>query len=525
MARLFTSLLAQKPKNGAGGRFIISLMLGGCAAFSFQPFGFFPFLWISFFVFYALLQKASTAREAFFLGWGFAMGCLVVCLHWIAAALFVDIQAFWWAVVPAVLGLPAFFSLYYGMAALLAWRSGLRHASGPFVFAGFWFLAELARGRLLTGFPWDLWGSVWANNLPLLQSASLIGIEGLTLITLCLALLPSAFLTTMRRKHAFFLCLGGVIAFAMMVVGGEMRLAAAGPTVFDPSVRLRLIQPNIPQALKWHPERRLANLQGLLRLSFETEAQKPITHFLWPETAIAYYLAEDSPMRQRIAGAMPQKTMLLTGVVRRTVEPDENTKLFYNSIIAMDHHGTIIGGYNKAHLVPFGEYMPLRSLIPSFIETATGSDFTAGPGPRTLRALGLPPFAPLICYEAIFSDAGVERGDPPKLLINLTNDAWYAGTIGPAQHFMMARLRALEEGLPLVRVANGGWTGVVDAYGRITALTIGNHAEALDADLPLGTTQPTLFIRGGRYTSIGFSALFIALLITGGFLRKQQTLS
>ncbi|MFA6279309.1 MAG: apolipoprotein N-acyltransferase [Bdellovibrionales bacterium] len=485
--------------------------MGALAAFAFVPFGVTPVLWLSFPALFLLLQGTRRDREAFAVGWSFAFGLLVISLYWIAGALFVDIKSFWWVLPLALAGLPALFAIYYGLAAMLARRWGLARGVDVFFFAFCWFLADMARAHLLTGFPWDIMGYVWADTLPVLQSVSVIGIDGLTLVTLILATLPALFFVLPSRKAAWLACGLGLVVLAGMSGAGQLRLSRAGHGV-EPTVRLRLVQPHLAQAMKWEPERRLANFQNLMRLSFETKGEKPVTHILWPETATAYYLTEETAIRQRIAQAMPKGSVLITGVVRRAPNNEAKTLRYYNALVAMDDKGTLIAGYDKFHLVPFGEYMPLRSVIPFRVITALGTDFTAGEGARTLRVPNLPPFSPLICYEAIFSGEVAEKEDPPRFLLNATNDAWYDGTIGPAQHFMIARVRAVEEGIPLVRVANGGETGVVDSYGRITALIGADQEGVLDADLPVAAEQRTLFSKRGDYLPFFLTLILLTLL-------------
>ncbi len=531
----------------AGKRFGLAFLLGALAGLAFPPFNAIPVLWLSFpglvlllrenknlslrakrsnpeslsaslqrlWIASALKGLAMTGKDgkAFLTGWFFAFGLLIVCLHWIAGALFVDIETFWWVLPLAVAGLPALFAIYYGLAALAAARYGLHKTSGVFFFALCWFLADVARGHLFTGFPWDMTGYVWGDVLPMLQITSVIGIEGLTLLTLFWAVLPAAFFVAEKKRSAI-LC--AILGFAVMIglgVWGQLRLSGA-ETANVPDVRLRLVQPNIEQSGKWEPSQRYLNLEKLLDLSFTQKAEKPVTHFIWPETATAFYLTEEPGVRREIAQKMPSGASLLTGVVRRG--PGEGEKpLYYNSLIVMDSKGNVVGGYDKHHLVPFGEYMPWRSVIPFRVITALGTDFTPGQGVRSLRAAGLPPFSPLVCYEAIFTGEVAARDDPPAFLLNVTNDAWYEGTIGPAQHFAIARVRAIEEGLPLVRVANKGITGVVDPYGRVTA-TIGEKETGfVDADLPQAIAGGTIQEKQKDRTSwLMFAVTVLVLLIS-----------
>ncbi|MCL2468889.1 MAG: apolipoprotein N-acyltransferase [Alphaproteobacteria bacterium] len=494
-------------------KMLAACALGALSALAFAPFNLWPLLWFAFPALYLLVMHAEKKRQAFAFGWSFAFGQLVVSFHWIAGALFVDIHSFWWALPFAIAGLPAFFALYYGLAAMASYALGLRGGQGIFAFAFFWFLASLARARLLTGFPWNIEGYVWADWLAVLQSVSLAGIEGLTLATILFALLPVCFFVIAKRKHAALFFGLGISLFALLAAWGQMRLHQAQENYAE-HVYIRLVQPDLRQVLKWQPEQARKNLDDLMALSFEAPAQRPLTHYVWPETAAAYKLAQETELRKHIAQAMQSGSILLTGVLR-TQKNVADEQLYYNSLIAIDSQANVIAGYDKYHLVPFGEYMPFSFLrsVPSL--AMMGTPFTPGPGPRTLRVPNLPPFSPLICYEAIFSGAVTEREDPPKLLVNITNDAWYEGTIGPIQHFLIARTRAVEEGLPLMRVSNMGVTGVFDAYGKPVAMIAQKDGKSfVDSMLPKALPELTPMARHGEKTLLTL-VIFMALTIAG----------
>lgn len=408
---------------------------------------------------------------------------LTVSMYWIAGALFVDIAKFWWLVPFAVAGLPAILAIYYGMAAALAWRWGLGRLDGALMLASLWFMADYARGHLFTGFPWDVTGYAWGEVLPVLQLTSVIGIYGLTLVTLLLALLPAA-----RNGK---LVLASLVLLAGCATWGQWRITHAS-TEMVPNVRLRLVQTDVEQSDKWRRATAEANFDRLLDLSY-APAVKTVTHVVWPETAAAFYLTEDDESRRLIAERMPNDMTVLTGVVRRELMPSGEYN-YYNSLIAIDSQSRVTASYDKVHLVPFGEYIPFRSLLPVAATIAgTGQDFSAGKKHVTLRVSGLPPFSPLICYEAIFSGEVTADNDRPAFLLNVTNDGWYDHTIGPYQHFAIARVRAVEEGLPLVRVANKGVVAVVDAYGRVVAKLGWDKPDFIDSDLPKAPPKPTLY--------------------------------
>ena len=442
-------------------------------------------------------------------GWCFAFGLLMVSLYWVAASMFVDLAHFWWAIPFAVAGLPAMFALYYGLFTLLARWWGVMRLDGIIMLALCWFLADYARAHMFSGFPWDMLGYVWGGSLPILQVTSVIGIEGLTVVTLLIVLLPAALVVPVITRQTRRIFAFSLIVLLALWGWGNWRLEHASAAMV-PQVRLRLVQTDLSQSHKWVSEEREAHFQELLNLSFAPGAQ-PVTDVIWPETATAFFLTEDFQRRQAIAARMPVGTHVITGVVERAQEPNGHM-LYHNSLIAMDAQTNIIAGYDKSHLVPFGEYIPYSRYLP--VRALVIGDFEAGEGAVGLRVPHLPPFSPLICYEAIFSGQVTDSNDRPQWLLNVSNDAWYEGTMGPYQHFAIARVRAIEEGMPLVRVANKGVVGVVDAYGRIKAELGWGKAAFIDSDLP-AALPPTWFAqqRGlGLWLLVGLTFLGAGIL-------------
>jgi apolipoprotein N-acyltransferase len=498
-------------------RLFAAFVFGSVMALTMPPFNFFPLLWICLPALILLLQGAQNNKQAFVVGWSFAFGFFVFGLYWIASAMFVDIEHYWWAVPLSVAGLPAFFALYYGFASIFARKFGLSGLAGAVVFGLFWFLADYARGHLFTGFPWILLGYAWSGVLPVLQITSIVGIYGLTLISAVAACLPASFVCDRleadsfkkegKQKAARIAFIASLVFFAVLWVSGEFRLKT---TVLEnaPGVTLRLVQPNIDQAKKWLVGERERHFQELIDLS-TFKGETPVTHIFWPETASAFYLSEDAERRKKIAEKIWATTKIITGVIRRDV--DENGKMrFYNSLVALDGFGRLVAGYDKAHLVPFGEFMPFRKIIPLQALATKGVDFTPGPGVRSLRVLGLPLFSPLICYEAIFPGNVVDPEDRPDFMVNLTNDGWYGRTTGPYQHFAIARVRAIEEGMPLIRIANTGISGVIDPLGRVEKeLGIGERG-IIDSTLP--KALPATFFEKWKelFVWIAFFILFAA---------------
>lgn len=473
-------------------RHAAAIALGAVAALAMPPFCAAPLLLVAFPGLLFLLDGAERGRAAFAIGWSFGFGFFVAGLYWIAWALTVDLARFFWLIPFAVAGLPALLGVFTGLALWLLHGLRLQGISRVLAFAVLWTLAEYLRGHILTGFPWNLVGYSWVGWAPVLQSVAWIGIYGLSALTVAATAMPAA----IGRRGGGVATALGLLLFAGLSVAGWLRLQDATTETVE-GVRLRLVQPATSQADKWNPDLWPQIFQQHLALSARPATQ-PVTHIIWPETSVPYFLSRDAHAREAIARVVPDDGLVIAGAPRM-VESGGPVQ-YFNSLAAIDQAGAVVGTYDKFHLVPFGEYVPFRSILPIEKITSGTTDFSAGPGPRTLELPGLPPVSPLICYEVIFpGEVTVEGEDAirPAWLLNLTNDAWYGQTAGPHQHFAIARTRAVEEGLPLVRAATTGISGVVDAYGRVTArLGLGEQG-VLDADLPVALAEPTLYARFG----------------------------
>ncbi|EWY42385.1 apolipoprotein N-acyltransferase [Skermanella stibiiresistens SB22] len=480
-------------------RHLTAALLGGLATFALPPAYAVPVLLLAFPGLLWLLDGAATKRSAFLIGWWFGFGHFLLGLYWISFALLTDIARFWWMMPFAAAGLPALLAIFIGAATLclhvLARRLALRGLARVLALAMLWTVAEYLRGHVLTGFPWNLIGYSWVGFPPVLQSVAVIGTYGLGLVTVAVAGLPALLGDRSEsRRRAMGSIAAGLLLVALIGAAGWVRLSQSdGPTV--PGVTLRIVQPNIAQTLKWNPAERARNFERLLELTAEPPApgahsstqlastQVTPTHVIWPETAVPFFLERDAAARQAIGSVTPSGGAVITGAPRVRTETD-GTNRFWNSLHAVDGSGALLASYDKFHLVPFGEYMPLRGILPVASIAAGATDFSAGPGPATLEIPGLPPFSPLICYEVIFPARVKDASRRPDWLLNVTNDAWYGISAGPHQHFAIAQARAAEEGLPLVRAANTGISGVIDGYGRPTAyLELGSRG-VVDAALP-----------------------------------------
>jgi apolipoprotein N-acyltransferase len=516
--------------EGWRGR-LIALGAGATGALAMAPFNFFPALSIALTIAVWLIDgsepktpsagarfsrtgrnTALAARSAFATGWWWGFGYFLAGLWWLGAAFLVEADQFAWAMPFGVIGLPAALALYPAFGFLLA---RLLWSSGPtrlFALAAALTLTEWLRGHVLTGFPWNAFGMALGGNLVAAQAASIIGLYGLTVVAIVVLAAPAVLAdppapqSVPARRWApapRLTLLVAVVALAALYGFGALRLALAERKTV-PGVALRIMQPNLAQDAKFRPENRASILSHYLRLS-KAAIDLPradgdeATIFIWPESAFPFILSHDGQALAEIAAFLPPGAVLVTGAAREDDSPAPAPR-YFNAIQVIGREGLILDSYDKVHLVPFGEYLPLRSTLEllglhHFVHIPGG--FEAGSERRILAVPGLPRVAPLICYEAIFpgevmpSPAGSER---PGLLLNVTNDAWFGTTAGPYQHFAQARLRAIEEGLPLIRAANTGISAIIDPYGRVLAqLPLGGEG-VLKGFLPQGI-DPPIFAR------------------------------
>lgn len=493
MADRLTAIAAKIAALTGWRRALLAIAMGGLAAFALPPFYVLPLLIPAFVVLMWLIDGAARTRQAYWTGFWFGLGHFVIGLYWIANAMLVDAARFWWMIPFSLLGLPAVISLIYiGTVAALSWRFGRRGSSRVLLFCGLWTVAELARGVWFTGFPWNMIGYCWNEVGPIRQAAAWVGVYGVSLLTVLVAAAPSILASGERLQSIKLITL--YAAFAIIGLGGWLRLAGDHGEMV-PGVTLRLVQPNIVQSLKWDHRAAAANFENLLDLSAEPSKQ-PLTAILWPESATSYYLERELAALEAIHDHV-NGAMLITGSLRAARSDADGHVDYWNGMIALDKSGQVVGTYNKFHLVPFGEYVPFSHILPIGKLTPGLADFSRGPGPRTLTVPGLPPFGPLICFEVIFPGEVVDRANPPKWLLTLTNDGWYGYSTGPFQHFVQAGWRAIEEGAPLVRVANTGISGVVDPYGKVIAELGLEERGYIDVPLPQALAESTIYARFG----------------------------
>ena len=524
MRSVFQNLSFAVMLSSSWRRFLIAFSAGAVGALALAPVGFYPALVIPMSLAVWLIDGGRQApvndASSFSFGswgvlldgWFMGFGYFLAGLWWLGAAFFVEAEKFALLAPLAVLGLPAFLGCFFALGFFIAhaiWSQGpLRVAALAFGLG----LSEWLRGIVLTGFPWNNLGMSLAADAFLSQSASIVGLHGLTIVAVFMAATPATIADPEFKKSLRFSAVV-ICLFVGMGSFGYFRLAASEQK-YEPDVYFRIVQSNVAQGAKFRPEAMNAILEKHIRMSLGDKATdavslERISHFIWPESPFPLPLAMNPEHLSAIGRFLPPTASLITGAIR--MDTSDPAPRFYNSIHVVTPPGHIIANYDKAHLVPFGEYLPLASFldwlgIRQFVHVPGG--FSAADGRATLRIPGLAPVEALICYEAIFPGflrAGSERSG---LLLNVTNDAWFGMTPGPYQHLSQARLRAVEEGLPLIRAANTGISAIIDPYGRIVAsLPLGEEG-VLDGPLhePL---PPTLFARSPL---LGALLLLLAML-------------
>ncbi len=457
--------------------FFILLAMGALSTLGFQPYSFLPIFCLTFSVLFWSINQCLTKKQFFMTGFCFGFGLGSCSLFWVTNALLLDTASFGWALPLIPIGFGLLFGLFYGFSSLFCYKSSAG-IGRLFMFAGVFTLLEWVRSWIFTGFPWNLLGNAWTAFLPVLQSASVIGVFGLSFFSI-FWFCSFAFLITRQYRLFTF------IAFSFLIITGlgYIRLYSAEKAEIW-GVKVRLVQPAIPQSLKWDINAAEENLMQHIRLSKSAGADK-ITHLIWSEVATPFLLDQDEQARAMTISALHQEETLITGSLRRSSKSHLS-----NSVLVINDVGQIVSFYDKSHLVPFGEYVPFRDILPMEKIVPISSDFLAGSGPQTIRIPGAPPAGLLVCYEIIFPGKVVHSKYRPDWLINVTNDGWYGLSAGPYQHLATAQLRAVEEGLPVVRAAGSGISAIISPYGEIIKSLPLGYKGVLDSSVPQKIAPP-----------------------------------
>lgn len=494
-----------------------AFLSGAVMVLALPPIPLWPAMFIGFSAFYLLWANAENAGKAAWYSWLFGLGYFIFGLYWIGNALLVEGNDYAWAWPLAVFALPALLALFPAIAGYLSFKlTSPDKIGGFFMFVAAFTAAEWLRGHMFTGFPWNLYGYGWHSVLPISQLVSLGGIYWLTLLTILWAALPGFLIKwDAPQSRKTLLLLGGLMTILAAYGWGAFRLAQL-PAERHDDIIIRLVQPNIAQKDKWNPAKTHENLKETLLLSKPEKDNLYIkTMIIWPETAVSYSLMRDQrvvDMIRRLTGLYPQSVYIATGHLKY------RDNAYHNSLTVFDRQLEEISSYDKSHLVPFGEYIPLQNMIP--LETVTKfQGFTRGGGAKHINIMNLGSFSPLVCYEIIFPGKVVNRNEPrPDWIINVTNDAWYGNSSGPYQHFTKARFRAIEEGIPVIRSANTGISGMIGPAGNILykeKLSTRNH---VDIHPPRKTETKTIY---GQFPSVLFLLTLIVVTLTSAIFTKR----
>jgi apolipoprotein N-acyltransferase len=491
-------------------RLLFAFGCGALSAAGFPPLNFFPALLLAYGALVLLLDGADArpkrVRQASVLGWAFCFGQFLTGWHWIGYAFLVDPTNHLWQMPFALVGLTAALALYGALATGLAvyfWQDG---PARLFIFAVMMAVAEWLRGHLFTGFPWNLSAYGWGVSLAILQSASLMGAYGLSFLTILLgASLAELFCGRWRAPLAMLLVFAALGGYGVYRIANTPMRDVAG-------VRLRLVQPDIPQREKYVRSLMARNWERLIDLS--AQPGRP-TVVIWPEAATGFPVARVPAALDEIALFTARGQTLITGSDR---SPDR--VVAYNSLYLFPAGGALPQVYDKFHLVPFGEYVPFAKALNGIgiTQLTVGEGFTPGDHPHLLTVPGAPAMTPLICYEVIFPHDVTDPAAPrPGWFVNITDDSWFGPWAGPQQHFLTARVRAIEEGLPIARDANTGISAVIDPVGRVRASLALNRMGVLDSPLP-AALAPTLYARFGDLVFLLFlvTAAFVSFLVSRG---------
>ena len=507
---------------------LASLPAGVLAAFCFPHAGWtgfvfdptpwsFPIFSACLAVLFFSLRSCFSFRSAFWSSFLFSFGFFTASLSWVGNALLIEGNPYAWAYPLALFGLPLILTPFWiiPLTFSVRWIRGLPLSSSLLVFVGTLSLAEFARGHLFTGFPWNLPAMLWIEMPPLAQGFALVGPYGLTLLTL----LWAAGLLALFRPGARRVSILAAVSFLIVAGYGTRLFVTVVPS--PPSLFVRLVQANIPQSEKWDTDRLMDHFHAHLALMESAPApnQSLPVLTLWPETALSpgyVYSPVVAAQVQKTLTHDPVGSALVTGAL---IAQESGRDITYaNSILAYSAAGINPARYDKHHLVPFGEYIPYQDYIPlGPVTQFTG--LQAGPGPRVMQVDGLPPFIPLVCYEAIFPEAlrVPTGGFSPQFIVNVTNDSWYGDSPGPSQHLDQARARAIEQGLPLIRSAGTGISAVVNPFGSVVSSLPYGHAGALTISLPSPLPGLTPYRRMGEVIF-----LFLILVNCGFILLFRQ---
>ncbi|AXU06430.1 apolipoprotein N-acyltransferase [Rickettsia japonica] len=481
---------------------IICLLLGILSGLVFAPTFFIPALLTLSYLCY-IVQKSENWYEATKFGYLFGFGHFLSGIYWISIGVSVYIADFWWAIPFALFGLPIVLACFISASCTLSFFAK-NNKYYQFIFCLCWVLFEWVRSWIFTGFPWNLIGYAFSFSDILIQPLSIIGIYGLSFIVIYIS--TSAYpLFSKQFTQLKILLASSVLVLTIIVIYGAVRLSNNHTNFTD--IKVRLVQPSIPQTEKWNEEEFWHNLMLHINLS---ENLEPTDLIIWSEAALV--VPDDIPQVKSKLLKMLNSTnaILITGGISDNKKQGDEFEL-YSAMYALDKNNHKLFEYHKSHLVPFGEYMPLKKILPFKKLTHGLMDYKEGNGGLVYLEKYNLKIKPLICYESIFSDFVRTNNEIADVIINITNDAWYGKSSGPYQHFHISRSRAVENGLPMIRVANNGISAIVDPFGRTIKKLNLNEINYTQDLIPKKLISPTIFSQFGNFTIL-LLIVFILLI-------------
>lgn len=496
-----------KLKNMLSRRYKTSaLFAGALSALVFPP----VYLWQLFMLvllgMWVLCNKLNSYKQAAALGYFYGLGFFAAGFYWVGNALLIDITTFGWLYPITLAASGAFFGLFM-ILPFIMWRFGSGVVGKVTGFATAWVLMEWLRSFLLTGFPWNMLGTAWAFHPVFIQTASLWGTYGLSFVMLIWCGSLYGYICGQSNKYG-----AAFILIPVLLLGfGAWRIS--NYPQFNSDITVRLVQPAIPQQMKWNRKSLEDNFYQYVNMSAESGLEN-VDFVVWGETAMPFSLDYDNIYRQEILQAVPPRGYLITGALRQGDEHDGYN--YFNSLFVLNKFGDVKGFYDKHHLVPFGEYVPLRRFLPAWVRPVANAvaDFGVGKQYKNIKLEKMPAFGALICYEIIFPDEVIDRNNQPQWLVVLTNDGWYGNSSGPYQHLVAAQMRAVEEGIAIVRSANSGISAIINPMGEIIKeIPLGKRGIA-DVKLPYHSKVSTIYghVGGGLINALMLLILGILLI-------------
>lgn len=507
-------------------KILLTILSGIAFTFCFAPYYYFVAGFFAVPCLLLILDFADTNLKKFGYGFLFAFCHHVTGLYWVANSLMVEADKFAWLIPFAVSLIPAYLAIYIGIICYLTGLLNYRGFPKMLFFASAWVFAEIIRTYAFTGFPWNLAGYTFMNSIQLAQAASFVGVYGLSLLAILLFSAPYLVLKSiadfkLENRHyklsfSIIYLLPILCITALLSIFGDNKIKNFDSKFEDTNIRI--VQPNIPQKEKFDRYRIGEHIYKHYTLTVEESNIGGFVPdiFIWPEASFLFDLKKADKFRDEISHLIPYSSHLILGSVRYEGENRTDSFKAFNSVEIIDSDGNLLDdkAYNKHHLVPFGEYIPLRKYFP-YIEKITHGhgDFNTGLGPQTIQInKDIPPFSPSICYEIIFPDIAIEKqafDKRAKWIINVTNDGWFGDSSGPYQHLDIARMRAIEQGVPVIRAANTGISALIDANGKIVKKRALNETGIIDSKLPKALPKPTYYSIHGDKIILMVCAAFL----------------